>query len=335
MEFDVAMFRNGNTAIRTISRLLWVVALLAAFAAQAQKAAEPAPDPNEVLVENRWAKVTRADYDAEIAKLPADIRGGFAISNKRVIDLLVRILVTKSLAAQARASEVLKQADVQARRSYEIDRVDASLLLSKVEDDAGKRFDADSAKFEARARELYLVNASSYEVPAQVAASLILIDLSKRTKEEALKLAQETRAKLVAGADFAATAKAVSDDPSAQQSGGSLGFFDREKMDRAFTDAAFALKTPGEISQPVLGYFGYYIIRLDDRKPARVRPFDEVKGEIMAQERKKAVDAQRNAFIDSIRDDRSSKINQAAVDSLMIKADQGVFDKALEATRPK
>jgi hypothetical protein len=55
----------------------------------------------------------------------------------------------------------------------------------------------------------------------------------------------------------------------------------------------------------------------------------------MAQERKKAVDTQRNALIDSIRDDPSSKMNQAAVDSLMLKVDQGVFDKAMEATRPK
>jgi peptidyl-prolyl cis-trans isomerase C len=302
---------------------------------QTQVQAQTASDPNEVLVENRWAKVTRADYDAEIAKLPADMRGGFAVSNKRVVDLLVRILVTKSLAAQARAGDLLGQADIQTRRAYEVDRVDASLLVSKVEEDAGKRFDADAAKLEARARELYLVNASSYQVPEQVSASHILFNLSNRTKEEALKLAQDTRAKLVAGADFAATAKAVSDDPSAQQNGGSLGFFDREKMDRAFTAAAFALKTPGELSQPVLSYFGYHIIRLDDRKPARVRTFDEVKGEIMAQERKKAVDAGRNALIDSIRDDPSSKINQVAVDSLMTKVDQGVFDKALEATRPK
>src|ERR1700694_1431673 len=99
--------------------LVQALALGATLALQAAAYAQSAPDMDEVLVENRWTKVTRGDYEAELQRLPAEIRGGFAFSGKRVSDLLVRLLVTKSLAVQARASDVYKDADARRRRARE------------------------------------------------------------------------------------------------------------------------------------------------------------------------------------------------------------------------
>ena len=48
-----------------------------------------------------------------------------------------------------------------------------------------------------------------------------------------------------------------------------------------FADAAFALKEPGDISEPVKSPFGWHIIRLEGRTPAQLTPFDEVKGQIL------------------------------------------------------
>jgi len=323
-----------HTLYRTRA-LVQALALGATLALQAAAVAQSVPNMDEVLVENRWAKVTRGDYEAELQRLPAEIRGGFAFSGKRVSDLLVRLLVTKSLAAQARASDVYKDADARRRRALEIDRVDAGIMIGKVEDDAAKAFDARKPQFEARARELYLVDRDRYRVAEQVAASHILFDTKKRSKDEALKLAQDARAKIAAGADFNELAKQVSDDPSAQQNRGHIDFFDHSQMDPAFSAAAFAMKNVGDVSDPVLSSFGYHLIRLDGRHPERVKTFDEVKESLLIEERKKFIDAQREETVAAIRNDPLSKMNESAVSALVIKVDPELVRKATEASQPK
>jgi parvulin-like peptidyl-prolyl isomerase len=315
--------------------LLYALVLAGALLLGGTAHAQRAPDMDEVLLENRWAKVTRGDYEAELLRLPADIRGGFAVSAKRVNDLLVRLLVTKSLAVQARATDVYKDVEAQRRRALEIDRVDAGVMIAKIEDDAGKTFDARKAQFETRARELYLATRDRYRIADQVAASHILFDTKGRSKEDALKLAQDARAKMVAGADFNTLAKQLSDDPSAQQNGGHIDYFERKQMDPAFSDAAFALKNVGDLSEPVLSSFGYHLIRLDGRRTGRVKSFDEVKDAILAEERVKFVGAQRDEALAAIRDDPFSKINQSAIDALVIKVDPERAKAPVEAAPPK
>src|SRR6202022_4467318 len=130
-------------------------------------------------------------------------------SGKRVYDLLSRLLLTKSLAAQARAAGLDKDPQVQRRIALEIDRVHAGLEIAKIEEEARRSFDSRRPQLEARVRELYLANRDKYRVPEQVAASHILFDTKKRTPEGALKLAQETRKKILAGADSNEIAKQV------------------------------------------------------------------------------------------------------------------------------
>jgi peptidyl-prolyl cis-trans isomerase C len=315
---------------------LFAFALAAALVSTVHAQTAPAvPGMQEVLVENRWAKVTRADYETELLRVPPELRGGFATSSKRVIDLLVRLLVTKSLAAQARAGELYKDAELQRRRALEIDRVDAGVLVAATEENAGRSFDARMPQFEARARELYLVDTDKYRIPEQVDASHILIDTRTRDREAALKIAQGVRAKLAAGADFSELAKEVSDDPSAKQNGGHLNWFDRKTMDPAFTEVAFSLKNVGELSQPVLSSFGYHVIRLDGHRAAHARTFEEVLPELIAEERRKYIATQRDDLISKVRDDPMSKMNQPAVDALMIKIDPETIKKAMEAAQPK
>jgi peptidyl-prolyl cis-trans isomerase C len=280
---------------------------------------------DEILVENSFAKVTRGDYEAELLRLPPDLRGGFANSGKRVYDLLDRLLVTKSLAAQARAAGLDKDPEVQPRLALEIDRIHAGLQVARIEEEAGRAFDSRRPQLEARARELYLANRDKYRVPEQVAASHILFDIKKHTPEEALKLAQETRAKILAGADFNALAKQVSEDPTAQRNGGHIDYFDKAQMDPAFADAAFALKNVGDVSEPVRSSFGYHLIRLEGRHPSTVRTFDQVKESILAGERTKFIDGERETALAPLRNDPATKVNQAAIDALVTKIDPSVL----------
>ena len=79
-----------------------------------------------------------------------------------------------------------------------------------------------------------------------------------------------------AGEDFAALAREVSDDYATRQNGGDTGLFQRGQMAPAFEDVAFALQ-PGEISDPVETSFGVHILRLEERREARLLPLDEIR----------------------------------------------------------
>jgi parvulin-like peptidyl-prolyl isomerase len=195
----------------------------------------------------------------------------------------------------------------------------AQLRLEDIEKRAGQEFDAHRAQYEPRARELYLVERKKFEVPEQVAASHILFDLKKHTREEARRLAEQARARIAAGADFNAVAKEVSEDPSAGQNAGRLGWFTRAEMDPAFASAAFALKQKGDVSEPVLSSFGWHLIKLEDRREARPRPFEEVRDIVMGEMRKKYVDEQREAAIAAIRDDPNVKLERSAIDALYVR----------------
>jgi peptidyl-prolyl cis-trans isomerase NIMA-interacting 1 len=81
-----------------------------------------------------------------------------------------------------------------------------------------------------------------------------------RSKGDAKTRAAEVDAKAEAGEDFSALVAQYSDDPGAKDRQGSLGKFTRDKMDKAFSDAAFALRV-GEISEVVETRFGFHVIR--------------------------------------------------------------------------
>jgi parvulin-like peptidyl-prolyl isomerase len=82
-----------------------------------------------------------------------------------------------------------------------------------------------------------------------------------------------------AGADFARLARENSDDDATKARGGDLGTFAHDSHTRAFDEAAFALKV-GEISQVVQTEYGFHIIKLNARAPARALTFDEAAPDI-------------------------------------------------------
>ncbi len=83
--------------------------------------------------------------------------------------------------------------------------------------------------------------------------------------------AEEVRARLEAGEDFAELAREYSTDATSAQQGGDLGWWPRGLLIRPFDEAIWSLKV-GEISEPVETRFGYHIIQVLDRE---VRPLPE------------------------------------------------------------
>lgn len=100
-------------------------------------------------------------------------------------------------------------------------------------------------------------------------ASHILIAVNDKVTDAQAKTKIESLAKqLAAGGDFAALAKANSQDPGSAANGGDLGFASRGMFVPEFETALFALKAPGDVSAVVKSPFGYHLIQLGEvRKP--------------------------------------------------------------------
>ena len=85
---------------------------------------------------------------------------------------------------------------------------------------------------------------------------------------EAWRKAAGIRERIVNGEPFEQVARSASDDPSVKINGGNLGYFTVFQMIMPFEDAAYDLKK-GAISDPVRTPYGYHIIRVADKRPAR------------------------------------------------------------------
>lgn len=70
------------------------------------------------------------------------------------------------------------------------------------------------------------------------------------------------------GEKFEKLAREFSEDPSAKENGGNLGYFTALQMVYPFEEAAF--KTPkGKISNIIRTRFGYHILKVNDRRPSK------------------------------------------------------------------
>jgi peptidyl-prolyl cis-trans isomerase C len=305
--------------------------ILSACVAHAGAAVAQTGADDVVLISNSRAKVTRADYNAELLKLAPELRAGFANNPRRVNDLLVRMLVQKSLAAQARAAKLDASPEAALRVQLEVDRLLAQFMVESVEATASAEFDANSSRYEARAKELYTVERARFATPDQVSATHVLFDVKKRGAEEAKRLAQEARAKILAGSDMGKLAYEQSDDPSAKRNNGALGWFAKKEMDPAFGDAAFALGNPGDVSLPVLSEFGWHVIRLDGKRSPSVKPYDEVRETIMAELKKRYIDDKRDEAVNAIRRDPATQLNREAVGALSPRVDLDAAVRAVDA----
>ena len=89
--------------------------------------------------------------------------------------------------------------------------------------------------------------------------------------------AQEILGRLHRGEEFAELAREFSKDKLSAARGGEMDCFGRGQclLGRSFEEAAFALDKPRDVSAPVKGAQGYYLIQLVARRPAQAVSYDE------------------------------------------------------------
>ena len=97
-----------------------------------------------------------------------------------------------------------------------------------------------------------------------------------RSDAQALVVARAAQQKLAAGADFAAIAKASSDDEATRLKGGQLPAFTRGATQAEFESVAFTLPV-GTVSEPFKTKYGYHVIQVTERRPY---PFERVRSSL-------------------------------------------------------
>ena len=256
----------------------------------APKAAPPA-NPNQVVLTIGSSKITAAQFEALVDALPPQYQSFARGPNKRQFaESLVQL---KLLSAEAEKQGLEKQPKVQEQLQFQKENLLAQAMFEslqssiKVDDAAVKAYyDAHKNEYESVKARHILIRMKGAPMPGAEGKPEL-------TEEQAEAKAKEVRAKLVAGGDFAALAKAESDDSGSGAQGGDLGEFRRGMMVPPFEQAAFAQKV-GEVGEPVKSPFGFHIIKVDEHK---TKSLDEMRGDIEKALRpelaKKQVDALR------------------------------------------
>jgi peptidyl-prolyl cis-trans isomerase D len=156
--------------------------------------------------------------------------------------------------------------------SLEYVEIDQSALPAPVAaDDATlrQRYDDEKARFvepEQRLASHILIKVAADATPAE----------QKAAQAKAASLAQQARQP---GADFAALARANSEDTGSKAAGGDMGWVAKGVMVKPFEDALFAMQA-GQVSDPVKSEFGWHVIDLREVKPGTQKPFEQVRDQL-------------------------------------------------------
>lgn len=169
-------------------------------------------------------------------------------------------------------------------------RAPATVTLEYVELDAAQ-LPAAAAADEATLRRRYEQEQSRFVAPDQRLASHILVRVPEGADAAAEQAAKRKAEQLAAqartpGADFAALARANSDDTGSKAGGGDLGWVSKGMMAGPFEQALFAMR-PGEVSAPVKTDFGWHVIQLREVQGGTQETFEQAR-ETLAREQAEA-----------------------------------------------
>lgn len=191
--------------------------------------------------------ISSEEFQKRMDRLTREGQGNFDTPEGKE-ELLDILIAREVLTQEGKRLGLDKKKEVKER----IDEMAKEVIISETVNQIAteKLTDAEMKKY-------YNENKADFK---EIRASHILV----KTEEEA----KEIKKKLDQGGDFAALAKEKSTDPGSAPRGGDLGFFTKDRMVKAFSDAAFSLKV-NEVSKPVQSPFGFHIIKVVETKDAK------------------------------------------------------------------
>jgi peptidyl-prolyl cis-trans isomerase C len=279
----------------------------AAASAAATSAAVPA---DTVVLTIGSEKITKAEFEQIfqqiVSQMPPERRGA-AQDPQAKRQLAEQLAELKALAQEARRLKIDQTPEAKSQLAMRDDQLIAGLLYQQISKET-KPSPADlQAYYDGHKNEWETVSARHILIRMKGSPVALKDGQKDLTDEEAVAKAKDLRAKIVAGGDFAALAKAESDDIGSGANGGSLGEFTRGRMVPPFDEAAFTLKV-NDVSEPVKTQFGYHIIQVTKHDTKKM---EDVKNEIT----------------DKVGPEMAQKSVEAIRDKASITFDQSYFGK--------
>jgi peptidyl-prolyl cis-trans isomerase C len=262
------------------------------------------------LLTNGPITVTNEDFEAFLLRAPEAHRPELRASMDRIGKALEIVYSNRVLAEEAKKAGLDKDPLIRLR----IKQIEEGYLAQLWKDSYRKSVVVpDLSK---RAEELYNTNREKYVEPDRFSGKAIVILKRNRTSQEAVALATELRAKVVAGAKFDDVMKANSEDPQFGKNLGRIGRVSPKDLEPPLAEAVFALKSPGDITPPVETADAVYVVQMERKVPGAVRPFSGVKRELESQEREKVIAEATERRIGELKNTEATKVYSENISAL-------------------
>lgn len=270
-----------------------------------------------VLASNATVKVTKADFDAEISRIPESERFEFLLSRVRIAGLLENLLINRVLAQEAIEQKLDQNQIVKDEILNQTEKVLAKyraqqlLKETKVKD------------FTAAAREAYLVDPKKSIRPARYKPWQILVSLQGRDKVTARKRAEQARERVLRGGDLEEIAKEFSDDTNSKKTGGVLDLTELTEFEPSFAEALKKMK-PGEVSEVIETRYGFHVIYLMELLPEKKLSYELMKSDLMEEARIAYLKSNFDNHLNRIRLDPALTVNVDALEVIRPRIPENV-----------
>lgn len=166
------------------------------------------------------------------------------------------------------------------------------------------RYRAKLVVTDVEARNYYDLHQDAYSLPVQVRLSHILVKpgmvVTGSGKTPARTKIEDIQRRILQGEDFALLS-VESDDASSSAKGGDLGYFTPGQLGKKLESTAFLLAV-GQVSAIVEDRFGYHILKVTERRPKTVLPFEEVRERVSKQLQRERVLAEVTPYLKRLRE---------------------------------
>jgi peptidyl-prolyl cis-trans isomerase C len=216
----------------------------------------------KVMAEVNSGSITTGDFERELKNLPEYLKA-MADTPQGRKEMLDTMVIRELILQQASKDGLDKGPEIEEKLIDLKKRLIVESFLKKKVESESNVSDEDLKKF-------YEQNKDKFKTGEQIKASHILVKTEKEAKD--------VLTQIKSGGNFEELAKKNSVDSSSAK-GGDLGWFGKGSMVPAFEKAALALKE-GQVSEVVKSDFGFHIIKLTGKRPAGIRPLEEVKEQI-------------------------------------------------------